>query len=428
MKKVFASYYRPTEKEFSVLWEKCLFVLDANVLLNLYRYTSSTNQELINILTQISTRLWMPYQAALEYQERRLEVIAEQVEAYDSIQKLVDGSQNDLESKLKSYTRHPFVNIDGLISELNGVFAKFKIDVGKHKQKHPDLLNTDHLRETVTKLLDGKVGQSYPVERLEEIKKTAKIRYENEMPPGFKDTKKGEPRQYNDLVIWFQVIDKAKEVKKPIIFITDDRKEDWWLKFKGKTIGPRPELIAEMTSEADVSFYMYQPDQFMKYARKHLKRQVKEDAIKEVQDVRRRSQTILGQMYDSYQRTQEVLRQLQAQNAAAHATTPPGLLTAALQQSELAQQALTSPAMLAALRQSELTQQALASPAMLAALRQSEFTQQALTSSAMLAAFRQMALQSTGSPIPDADVLKTSGTTAESEKEPKSESEEEDTG
>jgi hypothetical protein len=410
VKKVFASYYRPTEKEFSALWEKCLFVLDANVLLNLYRYTPSTNQELIDILTQISSRLWMPYQAALEYQERRLDVIAEQVEAYDSIQKLVDGSRVELEGQLKSYARHPFVNIDGLISELNKVFAKFKIDLDKHKQKHPDLLNTDHLRDAVTKLLDGKVGPSYSVERLEEIKKTAKTRYENEKPPGFKDNKKGEPRQYNDLVIWFQIIDKAKEVKKPIIFITDDRKEDWWLKFKGKTIGPRPELMTEMTSEASVSFYMYQPDQFMKYARKHLKRQVKEDAIKEVQDVGRRSQTILGQMYDSYQRTQEAFRQqIQAQNAAAHATTAPGLLTAALRQSELAQQALTSPAMLAALRQSELAQQALTSPA-------------------MLAAFRQMALQSVAPPIPDMDVFKSSGTTAESEKESKSEAKDEEAG
>jgi hypothetical protein len=46
----------------------------------------------------------------------------------------------------------------------------------------------------------------------------------------------------------------------------------------------------------------------------------------------------------------------------------------------------------------------------------------------MLAAFRQMALQSVAPPIPDMDVFKSSGTTAESEKESKSEAKDEEAG
>ena len=44
MRKTFPGYYRPTEAEFRRLWDKCIFVLDANVLLNLYRYSEETRK------------------------------------------------------------------------------------------------------------------------------------------------------------------------------------------------------------------------------------------------------------------------------------------------------------------------------------------------------------------------------------------------
>jgi hypothetical protein len=67
MRKGFSGYYRPDEKEFSVLWKKCLFILDANVLLNLYRYPKKARRDLVKVLTLVNDRLWIPHQAALEY-------------------------------------------------------------------------------------------------------------------------------------------------------------------------------------------------------------------------------------------------------------------------------------------------------------------------------------------------------------------------
>ncbi|MCK4822571.1 hypothetical protein KA005_42800 [bacterium] len=40
-----------------MLWNTCLFVLDANVLLNLHSYSQETSNELIGTLKQISDRL-----------------------------------------------------------------------------------------------------------------------------------------------------------------------------------------------------------------------------------------------------------------------------------------------------------------------------------------------------------------------------------
>ena len=47
MRKTFRGFYQPGKKEFQELWNSCLFVLDANVLLNMYRYSEATSDALI---------------------------------------------------------------------------------------------------------------------------------------------------------------------------------------------------------------------------------------------------------------------------------------------------------------------------------------------------------------------------------------------
>jgi hypothetical protein len=326
MKKTFPGYYRPTEDEFKSLWDKCLFVLDANVLLNLYRYSQRTSNELIGILSQIGDRLWVSHQAALEYQTSRLNVIAEQFEAYDKIQNLLRDCENRLENNLTILHRHPIIDSERLLKMVKHFVNKIDKEIAAFKETHPDLLKDDNLMVSITTLLDGKVGEAYSHERLKDIYKSGQERYKDEIPPGYKDMDKGNVRKYGDLIIWFQIIEKANELKIPIILVTDDRKDDWWLKFKGQTIGPRPELIQEMRSEANVPFYMYQADQFMEHAQKYLQREIEKEAVEEVRGVRRHDEEdmeagqeamvsgeILGTMDEAASAglTREVLRAMQ---------------------------------------------------------------------------------------------------------------------
>jgi hypothetical protein len=293
MKKTFPGYYGPTEEEFSELWADCLFVLDANVLLNLYRYSPETREELIGILEEISDRLWVPHQAAWEYHRNRLAVIERQTAAYDEIISLLQSARNKLENDLRSSVkpgRHPFIAMDDLVERVQNTFAEIQKELDELKQGHPDMFDDDPIRDGITDLLDEKVGPKYPSERLEDIYKEGKTRYERQIPPGYLDVNKGGTRQYGDLVLWFQIIDKARETEKDIILVTDDRKDDWWLRFKGQTIGPRPELVEEMADNAGISFHMYPADPFMEYANKHLEREVKQEAIEEVRDVRQREE------------------------------------------------------------------------------------------------------------------------------------------
>jgi PIN domain-containing protein len=78
MRDLFPGYYRPTQEQFQQMWRECIFVFDANVLLNIYRYSSDTRDELFDVLEHLKDRIWIPHQAMLEYHENREEVISQQ--------------------------------------------------------------------------------------------------------------------------------------------------------------------------------------------------------------------------------------------------------------------------------------------------------------------------------------------------------------
>ena len=286
LRQIFRGYYRPTDEEFSKLWKNCIFIPDANVLLNIYRYTPETCDTLINIFNEISERLWVTHQAALEYHHKRLDVIGEQESAYENIKEKLRNLQKNNENQLNSFARHPFINVKNFSEKIKSTLTEIENELDECKKKHPKLLDTDELRDNITALFEGKVGKFYSPEKLKELYDIGKKRYEYQIPPGFLDKDKDNEKQFGDLILWFQIIDYAKSIKKPIVFITDDIKEDWWLKFKGKTIGPRPELIDEIYRDAGVDFYMYQTEQFMACAEKFLKREVDKEAIKEVQEIK----------------------------------------------------------------------------------------------------------------------------------------------
>lgn len=292
MRDTFSGYYQPEESEFSVLWEDCLFVLDANVLLNLYRYSPQTSQVLIDILTQISDRLWIPHQVAFEYQENRLSAIAGQVKVYDEISQILQNTQKNLENSLSR--EHLSLDVETLLEKVKIAFAEIEEDLDQHRQQHPDLFNNDHIRDTITTIFNGKVGGPYSQDELTKFYRAGDERYENKIPPGYEDRKKDGVKRYGnlilkdkygDLIAWFQIIDKAKSENKPMIFVTDDTKEDWWWIAQGKTVGPRPELITEIKNRADVSFYIYTPRSFMLYAGDYLEIEVTDEIADEVQGI-----------------------------------------------------------------------------------------------------------------------------------------------
>jgi len=285
MKSQFVGYFRPKDTELSELWANCIFAIDANVLLNLYRYSSATRAELEKALNSFKDRVYIPHQAAKEFLKNRLIVTAGQANEYSK----AIGAINDLLSKLSSTDRHPFLP-EGQMPEFEEYAEKLTNVLKEQQDSLLENFSNDEILDYVDQLFDGKTGASYNKEELEKIEIEGEHRYEKDIPPGYKDGKKdgsGDPlRKYGDLILWKQVIDHAKTTKKPIILITDDKKEDWWLEQSGRTIGPRPEIIEEFYSNSEQKFWMYSVDRFLQEAAKSMKETVSQDIIDEILKIR----------------------------------------------------------------------------------------------------------------------------------------------
>lgn len=287
MKDLFPGYYRPSEEDFAELWRNCIFAFDANVLLDLYRYKVETREDLLKILESITDRLWLPYQSAYEYQKNRLGVIQDQTKAYSTLRGTLAASQSKLKSELDKFRKHPFVDIADLTNRIEQAYDLLGQDVDRYEEEHikkfPSMsLDGDEIRDRLDLLFDGKVGMPYDEAKLAIIYKEGKNRYEKSVPPGFLDKSKDE-NEYGDLVVWLQTLELAASQKKPVVFVTNDLKADWWHTVEGKTISPRQELIAELHQKTGQNGYIYSVSRFMEQARVYLAQDITTEAIEEVE-------------------------------------------------------------------------------------------------------------------------------------------------
>jgi len=170
-------------------------------------------------------------------------------------------------------------------------FERIKRALEEQKEETVSLLFTNPTKEELSNLLKDRIGEDFSQSQLEEIYKEGEKRYKLKIPPGYSDAKKEvENKKYGDLIIWKQILEKAKRVDSAILFITGDKKEDWFLERLGKTIGPRPELVAEIKKIKNIPFYIYQTHKFLEYAYQYLSIRIKADAIKEVKEVQKEAQ------------------------------------------------------------------------------------------------------------------------------------------
>lgn len=279
MKNIFPGYSKKSEAEIKQIWEDGTIMFDANVLLNLYRYSNETRKTIIDLISKFKKKIWLPHQAALEYNRNRYEVIADQEKAYKEFTDKITQIQKDLQSTSKP----PFLS-EIVHKDLNNVFEKVNSEVEESIDKYCGYLKTDPIYEELSNLFENRISEAYDEKKLEVLYEEGKKRFEKKIPPGYEDEKnKDGNRKYGDFILWSQVIDKAKETKSSIIFITDERKKDWWWKIKdGRNMGPRQELTEEINLKANVDFHMYSSERFLSYGQNFLEEQVNQEALKEI--------------------------------------------------------------------------------------------------------------------------------------------------
>lgn len=287
-------------------------MFDANVLLNLYRYSESTREQLLSVLSSLGDRVWLPHQAAEEFLVHRLDVIHAKNKDYLDLHSAIKEAQNEIELQMQQLHRDSVVEAKSLLEDTQASISKLLNHLEERQQKLPRTGNSpeeDGVWQVLDGIFIGKVGTDYSKDRKAEIFQEGHERYENKIPPGYKDASKdgggGESasdnseRRFGDLILWHQTIDKAIEMQSPMVLVTDDRKEDWWQISHGMTVGPRLELIREMRERAGVPFYMYRPDRLVSEAsdRGLVGGEISGEVIDEIQDLDQVEMDSLGFTY-----------------------------------------------------------------------------------------------------------------------------------
>lgn len=306
MRSLFPGFYTQSLMGIKDFRDECVFIFDTNVLLNLFRYPDKPREMLLQLLHEISSKIWVPYQVAMEYHYNVMEEIISQNKAYDSLISSLNDRFDKMQEDFQKYAqRHSNLQMDEeLLENVKIKLDALISDLEEQKSKHPDLYI---LQEELSEIIKN-VGKPYTKEELESLYEIGQKRYDSKIPPGYKDLKKGDEsrvhngllydNKYGDFLLWNQILEHFKEESvntKAVIFVTDDTKSDWWKSFKGIK-KPHPELIQEFMRHCDGSLYIYTTKQFLKNAAEitgvSLEEEEVDKAIKGIDDYKKKKDII----------------------------------------------------------------------------------------------------------------------------------------
>lgn len=266
MKERFPGWYPRSTDELGAIWENALFVPDANVLLHCVRHPAKVRDELLRVFTVLKTSLWIPHQVGLEFHRNRLDVEFGAEDMYRKLTSEYDTILNQAREKLRQMRAHPLIDIDAEIAAVDDFLTGFRGRMDAAAGQHPKG-DIEAAVTRLTDLLEGHVGEKWSADRLAALKREGEDRYARKVPPGYKDAKKdGDGDKFGDLIIWRDMMEKARADEKPIIFISDDVKEDWWWLHRGRKLGPRPELVEEFKAVSGQEFHIYEFMNFLRVA------------------------------------------------------------------------------------------------------------------------------------------------------------------
>lgn len=269
-----------SEQEESRMFHDCIFVLDTSAICGLYNLTDHYRSIMVDILTSLNERIWIPNQVKVEYLRNRKKSISNPKTEKYRIPAVVNNKLYcEVQDLIKIWEGnkyyHPYLD-DNEIKKIK----KSIEDANKHirivketiKEQYKKRITEIESIESKDILLDfvNKLNVGNPLDycQIKEIIKEGEFRYRNLLPPGYCDREKNGIEKYGDLIIWKGIIDYAKQYKKDIILISDDCKEDWVF-LNGENKGkPRNELIAEFYEESQRHFLMYTMAQFIEQVKK----------------------------------------------------------------------------------------------------------------------------------------------------------------
>ncbi|WP_394548138.1 PIN domain-containing protein [Priestia aryabhattai] len=282
MREIFFPFFKYNDETINRIWENGIIIIDTNALLNTYRMHSDARKQFFDVLhhKNLNPKLWMPYQIGWEFFRNRKKAIDESLDALKFAKEDIKKGMQKLSSIVtKSGLKYHEDFLAQVQQELDEFNKKMEVTFRdynkKNKNRRSDFYRGNNLKEidpivnTINSIFRGKYAEPVKHKELLSHYTQGEFRFSLAMPPGYEDEIKGDYRKFGDFIIWEEMIKKALSSEKPIIFVTEDHKKDWWqTDEKTHKKSPLPELIKEFKDRTDQLFYMYSYKEFIEEAKK----------------------------------------------------------------------------------------------------------------------------------------------------------------
>lgn len=299
---IYSKYYLSEAKILNILKDG-IVVFDTSALLDLYYYSNETRVEIFEkVFKYLKDRLWIPSQVYFEYLKNKEIVSQKPIATYESLivrkVKGQDGGHiatifeisevftkkileiNNQIKTLKEQTldrkKHPYlfaevyVEYEKKIKEYEEATRNFVENTRKFKElfsaevdRRIDEIKSDISPDIIVEKIENsfQIGSEYSYTRMNEIAREGIYRYEQQIPPGYKDEdNKVGLQKFGDLFAWMQILDYAHKQRKDFILVTNDLKNDW---FEEDKETPRFELLKEFNEKANKSIWLMSMKKFL---------------------------------------------------------------------------------------------------------------------------------------------------------------------
>lgn len=262
----FVGFKIATSEELDTALREAVVAVDANVLLDLYRFRPQTSQDLIKTLKSLGDRLVVPHQALREFWRRRQRSQDSPRGATKAATDALAKSGRSMCDALATWAKAVGVDNDelsDLTARVDDFLDALKGELQQVLQDADAERGGDPILEQLEEILSGRVTSPLNHEEWTECVTEANRRIEAEQPPGYMDAGKQDSDLpeggAGDYLVWYQATRYAKELARDLLIVTRDQKEDWWWRQQSDFIGPRPELTFQYHELTGKRLFLIRP-------------------------------------------------------------------------------------------------------------------------------------------------------------------------
>jgi hypothetical protein len=220
-----------------------IVALDTSALLVPYSAQSKSLQAVSKAYKTLATggRLRIPARAAREYLDNQPTKIADVLNAVVQMKQGLTAS---------APLKYPLLSGVAEFEGLNQQWAKMSEEIEEYRKRLGKLQSlvsswqgNDPVSSVYAVFTEGMVIEPPPLKE-EDVLEAWQRCLRLKIPPGYKDGRK-EDTGVGDYLIWQSILRIGEIEKRPLVFVSGEKKADWCVKSNGQPLSPRPELSAE---------------------------------------------------------------------------------------------------------------------------------------------------------------------------------------